>query len=73
VVEVAPVVGCGLNVALPLAWTPPTTRIDAASRRELPLAVIALEQLELTATFPPTSITALPDSVSAPQTVLFRT
>src|SRR5262245_60677577 len=68
-----PVIGGGLNVALPLFWTPPTTWMLAAVIWELLPAESALEELESTMTLPGTLMMALLESVRAPLAELFRT
>src|SRR5437764_7600535 len=68
-----PVVGGGLNVALPLFWTPPTTWMLAAVIWELLPAEIAPDELESTMTLPATLMVALLASVRAPLAELFRT
>src|SRR5262245_26660700 len=68
----APVTGAGLRWALPLDWTLPTTRMLPADTWALPLAAMADDELESTATTPLTCRLAFPDTVRAPDAPLSR-
>ena len=62
-----------LSAALPLFWTPPCTSITDALIWALPLAEIALDELESTNRPPVSLMLAFPASVSAPPAVGSRT
>jgi hypothetical protein len=69
-----PVIGAGENLALPVALTPPVTKMLEAVTVALPVADSALvEQFEFTWTRPAMLMLALPVSVSAPQSDSFIT
>src|SRR5437763_3588661 len=61
-----PVVGCGVNLAWPVAAKPPTTWIAEALMTALPLPAMADAELESTITAPGTLMLALPETVRAP-------
>src|SRR5690606_38635119 len=61
-------VGVGETIAWPVVFTPgvPTTSTRRPDRTTLPLAVIALEELEATVMSPSYCITELPVAVNEP-------
>ena len=58
--------GAGLKLALPLFWTPPCTSITEAVTWALPLAEMAVDELESTTIAPGILMLALPERVRAP-------
>src|SRR5262249_9390014 len=68
-----PVTGVDFSHALPLACTPPTTRIDPAFTLAFPLACPADDELESTSTRPGTVRVAFPDRLNAPDCVRLST
>ncbi len=66
-------VGAGLKLALPLFWTPPCTSITDALTAALPLAEMAVDELESTKTPPVSLMLAFPERESAPPAVGSRT
>src|ERR1700730_17306735 len=65
-IELTPVIGDGLTLALPDLLTFPTTLILLAVTLALPLAEMAEAELESTSSGPVILMAALPDTVSAP-------
>src|SRR5262245_15926163 len=61
-----PDAGEGLMVAMPAFWTPPATSMIEAVSWALPLAEIAVVELESTTTAPGILMLAVPERVSAP-------
>ena len=66
---VAPGVPVLVTLAFPLLLTPPTTWTPAAVTLALPLAGMALDELESTTTLPGTLMAAFPDRLRAPPAV----
>src|SRR5262245_10856682 len=69
----APVTGAGLMMALPMAWTPPTTWMLPANTRLLSEAERAEGELESTSSRPVIWMRALFEMLRAPAAVGFRT